>query len=431
MYKGFVLSVLTLVYALNFLDRNLVIVLLQSIKVDLSLTDTQLGLLTGIAFGLFYSTLGFPLARWADRGNRVTITALSIGLWGLTVASCLFAKTFPQLIFARIMAAVGEAGCMPPTYSLLGDYFPKPKERIWAMTIYWLAGPLSALVGFTVGGYLGQIYGWRIAFLLIGIPGLLAAVLTKLTVSEPRLFDKARVRQENESAEPSLIRVALDLWCQPTSRNLNVGYILLVCMGLGLAPWYAAFMMRNHGMSTSQVGIALGWIFGAAGATGMLLGGYITERWFSENERTQINLIAISVVIVFPCFCLFLLVPQKLAALLALVPLVVTFSFCAGPTFALMQRLVPASVRARSAACMMLLANLIGMGVGPLIVGSLSDVMTPAFGNNSLRYAMLIISSIALWSAYHFWAAGRTIKSDLLLVSEKTSEFHAISATTP
>jgi len=198
-YKHYVLGVLTFVYTLNYLDRNLIVLLLQPIKTDLHLSDTQLGFLTGIAFGLFYATLGLPIARWADRGNRVTITSLAIGVWGATVMSCVLVANFAQLVLARIAASVGEAGCMPPTYSLLGSYFPKPVERTRAMSVYWLASPLSALVSFAAGGILAQRFGWRVTFFLMGLPALIAAVLVKATVFEPRansvLVNKPQHRQ--------------------------------------------------------------------------------------------------------------------------------------------------------------------------------------------------------------------------------------------
>jgi predicted MFS family arabinose efflux permease len=385
---------------------------LQPIKIDLRLSDTRLGLLTGIAFGLFYAMLGLPIARWADRGNRVIITAVAIGLWGVTVMSCLFVKTFPQLMLARIAAAVGEAGCMPPTYSLLADYFPTPSERIKAMTVYWLASPLSALLSFTAGGYLNDRYGWRVAFFVIGIPGLIGAALVALTIREPRSTSNAARTKGAAHTRPSICHMLIWLWRQPTLKHLAAAYVLLLTVALGLAPWYAAFMMRSHGLSTSKAGLCLGWIFGGGGVVGILLGGYITDRLL-RSEAGQVRVSAISMALVFPLFGLFVLLPQKTPALLALILFVVTFSIFLGPTFALIQRLVPAWMRATSMAVIILVANIIGMGCGPLIVGALSDFLTPRFGDDSLRYAMLALSSTALWSAYHFWAAGKSVTKDL------------------
>src|SRR5258708_3803765 len=185
-YRWYVLGILTLVYTLNYVDQGLMGLLLQPIKDDLHLSDTRLGFITGIAFALFYATLGLPIARWADRGNRVTITSIAIGLWGATVMLSLFVTTFFQLVFARVAAAVGESGCMPPTYSLVGDYFPAAAERTRAMSIYWLGSPVAVLVSFIVGGQLNEIYGWRTTFFLGGAPALLVAGLVKMTIREPR-----------------------------------------------------------------------------------------------------------------------------------------------------------------------------------------------------------------------------------------------------
>jgi MFS family permease len=413
-YKRYVLGALTLVYTLNYVDRGLVILLLQPIKEDLRLSDTQLGFLTGIAFGLFYAVLGLPIARWSDRGNRVAITSVAIGLWGLTVMASLFVSNFVQLVFARVAAAVGEAGCMPPTYSLVGDYFPKPKERTRAMGIYMLAGPLATLISFIMGGWLDERYGWRVTFFIMGMPALLVAVLVRVTVSEPR-----RLGAPTRELAPQAVRlvdVLKIIFRHRSTRHLIVGLILLLTMGLGLSPWYAAFLARSHGMGTAELGVWLGLIFGLGGAAGTYLGGYVAARWFADDEQGQMRLCAGTMAAVVPCFALFLLLPEKHEALSALIPLIVVFSFFLGPTFALMQRLVPDEMRATTLALAMLLANLIGMGIGPQVVGILSDMLKPDLGSDSLRYAMLTLSFVAVWAAYHFWQVGRSVEDDLAMV---------------
>ena len=415
-YKRYVLGTLTLVFTLNSLDSGLMILLLQPIKQELHLSDSELGFLTGIAFGLFYATLGLPIARWADRGNRSTITALAIGLWGLTVMSCVFVTNFVQLVAARVAAGVGESGCMPATYSLVGDYFPAAAERTRAMTIYMLAGPLAPFVSFILGGWLNERYGWRAAFFAIGLPGLAVAAVVKLTVTEPR----TRTIKSGVAARelPRATEILAALWRQPSSRHLGIAIILLFTMGLGLSPWYAAFMIRNHGMGTAELGVWLGMIFGIGGIAGTALGGYVAARWFGDDERGQVRLSAVVLVALVPCFILFIFLPQKHQALIALLPLVMVANFTLGPTFALMQRLVVDEMRATTLALVMLFANLIGMGVGPQVVGVLSDLLVPVFGNESLRYAMTAVSFVTLWSAYHFWQVGRTVKADLSTVPQ-------------
>jgi predicted MFS family arabinose efflux permease len=410
-YRRYVLGTLTLVYTLNFLDRGLIILLLQPIKDDLRLSDTQLGFLTGIAFGLFYAVLGLPIARWADRGNRVTITSIAAALWGATVMACLLVGNFVQLVLARIAAAVGESGCMPPTYSLVGDYFPEPGERTGAMAIYWLASPAALLISFIAGGWLNELYGWRITFFVMGVPALFIAVLVKATIAEPRT--RASSSEAPPRGLPRMRDVLAILWRQTSSRHLIVAIILFFTLGAGLAPWYAAFMIRTHGMGTAELGVWLGVIFGFGGIAGTLLGGHVTGRWFAHDERGQMRLSGVMISLLVPFFVLFLLLPRKELALIALIPLIVVGNFIFGPTFALLQRLVADEMRATTLAVVMLLANLIGMGIGPQVVGILSDRLAPALGSDALRYAMLIMSFVALWAGYHFWRVGHTVQQDL------------------
>jgi MFS family permease len=410
-YKRYVLVVLTLVYTLNFLDRGLIGLLLQPIKEDLHLSDTQLGFLTGLAFGLFYAVLGLPIARWADRGDRTTIASLAIALWGATVMVCVFVVNFWQLLLARVAAGVGESGCMPPTYSLLGDYFPKPAERLRAMGFYMLASPVASLVSFMAGGWLAERYGWRITFFVSGLPAVMVALLVKASVREPR--NRTNWGSEVSREQPSGGEVFAILWGQRSSRHLILALILLGTMGLGLAPWYGAFMMRSHHMAMGELGRWLGLIFGVGGCAGSLLGGYVTSRWFAEDEAGILHLSAGMITGLVPCFLLFLLLPDKYEALTAMIPLLVIWLFVYGPTYALLQRLVPDGMRATTLAIVWFLSNLIGMGVGPQIVGILSDLLVPLVGDDSLRYAMLSLTFVALWSAYHCWQAAGTIEKDV------------------
>lgn len=428
--KRYGLALLTLVCTLSYLDRGLIILLLQPIKDDLHLSDTQLGFLTGIAFGLFYAVLGVPIARWADRGNRVTITSLAMGLWGITVMASVLVTSFVQLVLVRIAAAVGEAGGMPPTYSLLGDYFPEAKERTRAMSVYWMAAPIAALISFVGGGWLAGYLGWRMTFFVMGIPGLLLALLVKITMQEPRI--DARVTCVTPPTTLRLSEVLAFLWQQRSLRHLSIGIILLATLGLGLGPWYAAFLTRNHGMGTAELGAWLGLIVSLGGLSGAWLGGQVAVRWFADDERGQLRLNAILFASLTPCYLLFLLLRQKHEALLALVPLMVINSFVFGPTFALLQRLVADEMRATTLAVVMLLANLIGMGLGPQLVGLLSDALTPLAGRDSLRYSMLTLSLVALWGGWHFWRVAATVQADLSATAQHLVKLgQGLSRSTP
>ncbi len=410
-YNRYVLAILTVVYTLNQMDQGLIALLLQPIKEDLHLTDGQMGFVTGIAFGLFYATLGVPLGRWSDKGDRPKIAALAIGLWGATVMACVLVRTFSQLIVVRVAAGVGESGCMPATYSLLGDYFAAPKDRTKAMTIYMIAGPASALLSFIVGGWLNQHWGWRVAFCVMGIPGLVMAFIVFISIREPRRFQANAKAQSVPSG--SVRDVVAEMWRQRSCRHLSIAIILLFTMGLGLSPWYAAFMIRSHGMDTGALGLWMGLIFGIAGLFGVLCGGYVAARWFADNEKAQMRTSALVVGAAAPSLAFFLFLPTQRGALLALVVPTVVCNFFFGPAFSLLQRLVADQMRATTVAMVMLFANLIGMGIGPQLVGLISDMLAPRFGIDSLRYSMLLMSSIALWSGYHFWCVGRTVGRDL------------------
>lgn len=422
-YKRYVLMMMTVVFVLHYSDRGLMMLLLQPIKEDLQLSDTQLGLVTGIAFGFFYATLGVPLARWADRGNRVTITSLAIGLWAMTVMACMFVTNYVQLVFARIAAAVGESGCHPPTYSLIGDYFVEPAARTRAMAIYLAGSPVAALVSFIVGGHLNELYGWRITFFLMGVPGLIVAILVRWTIIEPRIL--VRGRSADDRHFPSLSRVLMMMWSQQSCRHLTIALTLLFMVTAGMGPWYAAFMMRSHGMATGELGVWLGLIFSLSGIAGTLIGGYVASRWFAHNEQAQMRMSAVTIISVVPGLIAFLTLPQKHQALFALVPLMTLFGVFLGPTYALLQRLVLDEMRATTMAVVMLLANLIGFGLGPQIVGIISDALMPVVGSESLRYAMMILSFIALWAAYHFWKGGSTVQRDLAAIDQLTASTEA------
>jgi predicted MFS family arabinose efflux permease len=412
-YKRYALVIMTSVLTLSLVDRGLIMLLLQPIKEDLHLSDTQLGITTGIAFAFFYTIFGLPIARWADRGNRVTITSAAIGLWGLTMMSYTLIGTFIQLIGARITAAVGEAGCMPPTYSLVGDYFTEPAERIRAMSVYWLASPLAQLISFIAGSWFAARHGWRLTFVALGFPALLLALVCKMTIREPRA---PVARLQNAARRSSTFgEVARFLWSQRSSRYLGISIILALTLSLGLQPWYAAYMVRTHRMSIPEIGTWLGAIFGVGGAAGLWLGGYIAEHWFHQSAKSQMRFVAVIISFLTPCFALFLLLPTKNQALIALVPLAVFFNSFPAPVFTLMQRLVPDDMRATALAVTFLLANLIGMGAGSLIVGVLSDKLASIVGNDSLKYAMLIMSGLALVAAACFWQVSRFVESDLLI----------------
>jgi predicted MFS family arabinose efflux permease len=304
----------------------------------------------------------------------------------------------------------------------VGDYFPEPAERTRAMSIYWMGSPLAVILSLILGGRLNDLVGWRMTFFLMGIPGLILALVVKATLKEPRLL--ASSNSARPSA-PSIRGVLRLMWTRRAVRHLSIALVLVYALSYGLSPWEAAFLSRNHGMGTAELGFWLGLILSVGGIAGLVVGGYVATRWFAGNERGQANASAAAIAAVVPCFVAFLTVPGKYQALAAFVPIAVTFICFLGPIFALMQRLVPAQMRATMLAVIMLVANLIGMGLGPQIVGILSDWLQPVFGNDSLRYAMLMLSFLGLWAAYHFRAAGTTVARDLEAAAAEDNTGHS------
>jgi MFS transporter, Spinster family, sphingosine-1-phosphate transporter len=437
-YKHYMLAVLLLVSAFNFVDRFVLGLVLQDIKVDLSLSDTQLGVLTGIAFAVFYSLMGIPLARWADRGNRVTIIVVTTALWSASVALCGAAGSFLQLLLIRIGVAVGEAGCMPPAHSLIADYFSRA-ERPRAVARYMSGTSLAYIIGFLVAGWLNEIYGWRQTFVLMGLPGLALAALAWLTLREPRKIrtvtrSTASIAEAPRACAPAIVAVQPSvgdviraLWGNGTFRQLLLCFSVLCFAGVGIGSWKPAFFMRSFGMQSGELGTWFAGIYGLGGILGMYLGGEWASRYAARNERLQLRVTAIAV-IGFGAVSAGIYLSQNVY--LAFVLLAVSWiggNSVNGPLFATIQTLVPQRMRAMSIALVYLFANLIGMGLGPLVVGALSDAFRGWSGEDSLRYALLTMCPIYLISAGFLWRASRTVAHDVQL-TQRENESHEAQA---
>jgi MFS family permease len=415
-YKNYLLGVLTLILLFNYVDRLALGVVLQDIKIDLHVSDTQLGFLSGIAFALFYSVMGIPIARWADRGNRVTIIAVTALLWSIAVACCGLAANFVQLLMIRIAVAVGEAGCIPPAFSLMADHFSRA-ERPRAAAIYGLGGPLSAIVGYFLAGWLNDVYGWRVTFMVLGAPGLVLAVLAWSTLTEPRFATKragvVRRTMQPAATQPTAREVCTVLWASATFRHLLACLSVMFFFNYGIAMWQPAFFIRSHGLTTSEIGIWLTVVSGAGGLAGAYLGGELASRYAAHDERRQLRAVATAIAVAgFLMIAVYLSANAYLAfGMLGLVAIGVTTAN--GPVFATIQTLVPERMRAVSFALVYLVANLIGMGLGPLAVGALSDALRPTVGEESLRYSLLILAPGYFWVAWYALRASRTVTADL------------------
>jgi len=424
-YRDYLLIILLIALVFNNLDRFALGLVIQNIKHEFVLSDTQIGLLTGIAFAMFYSVMGIPIARWADRGNRVTILSLTTALWCGAVALCGLAGSFVQLLLVRIGVGVGEAGCLPTAHSLIADHFSRA-ERPRAVGRYMLGGPLGMVVAYLLAGWINELYGWRITFIVLGLPGLLLALLIRVSLREPRTEN--RTAGVGLPAHPTMQIAALAplgfkevyrfLWRNATFRHLTLYFSVVAFFGYGISQWKPAFFIRTYGLQTGEVGTWFALCYGVAGIVGTYLGGAWASRFAADNERLQLQAMAAATcgfAVVSACVYI---APNYYLAFALMAFASIGNAAVLGPLFASIQTLIPERMRAMAIATIYLLANLIGMGLGPLGVGALSDALATHFGNDSLRVALLALCPGYFWAALHLWNGSRTIGRDLAMMRE-------------
>jgi predicted MFS family arabinose efflux permease len=409
-YARWVLAVLFAVYVVNFVDRQILAILLEPIKAELGVSDTAMGFLTGIAFALFYTIAGIPIARLADRRSRVLVITVGLALWSAMTAVSGLARTFAQLALARVAVGVGEAACTPPAHSLLADYFP-PERRATALAVYGMGIHVGILIGFLVGGWVNAIFGWRVALMVVGLPGLALAVLVRLTVREPV---RGAAEAHDVVHEPVTAAEAFrEIRGLASLRHMTLGAALHSFAGYALAAWGPAFMARVHHMGSAQIGTSLGLITGFGGAAGAILGGMLVDRLARKDRRWTLWIPAIASTLEVPLLLTFLLVPSATVALVVAVPAILAGAVWLGPIFAATQNLVRPAMRAFTAALMLFVINLIGLGLGPQVVGMLNDGLGPTFGAEAVRYSLCLAGATNLWAAAHFALAARTFRADL------------------
>ena len=411
-YSAYVLVLLALLYTLNFLDRQVINILAESIKRDLGISDTELGLLTGTAFGIFYSVLGVPIARLADRWNRVNIISVSLLLWSGLTAVCGLAQNYLQLFLFRLGVGIGEAGGSPPAQSLISDYFPYTR-RATAMAVFTLGVPLGSFLGFLIGGIVDDLWGWRVAFLVAGAPGLLLVLLIKFTLKEP-------VRGQADGIPPEATGDLPPIG--PTIRSLFVrkSYFLLVNGGtFGIlmvyisGAWLPSFFIRVHGMTAGEIGSWLALSVGLGGAIGSIGGGMLSDWLRRRYPRPEIWILAISTALTCPLLLLTVLSEGLPLALVGLFLLNMFAFVWIGPTSATIQRVVPIRARSLAVGIQLSVANVISLTFGPPVVGYISDVLRPEYGVESIRYALAIASVAAFGGTACYLAAGRHVLADI------------------
>ncbi len=409
--RYYALGLLTVVYTFNFVDRQLLSILQESIKADLLLSDQQLGLLTGFAFALFYTVAGIPIARYADRNNRRNVVAIAIALWSFMTAISGLVQNYLQLLLARIGVGVGEAGGSPPAHSMISDIFP-PERRASALAFYSMGINFGILFGFLAGGWLNEFFDWRVAFFVVGAPGIVVALFVRYTLREPiRGLMEDRQDVATDTPFPEVLKL---LWSRLSFRHLAIGGALNAFAGYSSSNWTASFMIRSHDMSTGELGTWLALIMGVGGAIGVFWGSYIAERLAKFDVRWYMWMPTITGMICVPFMIATYVVEGAYTALVVSIVPGVLFNVYLGNSLAMTHALVGLRMRAVASAILFFLINLIGMGLGPWGVGLLSDILSSELGSESLRYAMLYLLPAAMgWSAVHFLLASRTLQMDL------------------
>jgi MFS family permease len=413
-YSNYVLGVLFFVYVFNFVDRQVLSILLVPIKTDLGVSDTFMGFLTGFAFVIFYTFAGIPIARFADRSSRRTVIAAGLVLWSSMTAASGLARTGWHLALARVGVGVGEAAGTPPAHSLLSDYFG-PKRRATALAVYAMGVYVGVAGAFTLGGWIGSNFGWRSVFISVGLAGIPLSLLVRGTIRElPRGFSET---EPIPQVDPLPFRQAIG----QLMRNRSLVMIVLATsmqslFGYGMLTWGPAFLMRVHGMGLVEVGMTLGIAIGVLGAGGCYIGG----RWADwlvhkrQDERWYMRLPALQTAAVVPFAIGFILIEDRTWALICFCPMYLLGAMYVGPMHSTIQGLVVPNLRATASAMNLFVVNMLGLGAGPLLIGLLNDyVFKEQFGNEAIRYSMLTAVIFGAISSLIFWHSSSRLREDL------------------
>ncbi len=409
--RWYVLAVLTVVYALNIADRFSISTLIEPIRQELRLSDSGIAFLTGVALALFYVTVGIPIAALADRKSRRDILALALAIWSGMTALCGLAQNYWQLLLARFGVGIGEAGGTPPSTSMLADKFP-PARRPMANTIFALGACLGAWLGSQVAGEVAERGGWRAAFLVLGIPGMLVALLVWLTVREPRRgqLDTSAVGRRPSTLPATLRFIAT----QRSAIHLLLGGSVATFWSWGLMWWTPTFLQRSHHMTVGEAGQLLGPMHLIAGTAGTLLAAWLMARRAAADPRYVTRLLGwVTALTTVPSIFLYWVLSAKAATALLWI-FVPSVYFYIGPILGLLQNVIPANMRATACAVLLFIANFANLVLAPQIIGWLSDWFAASFaaGSESLRWALLLLAPTGFWAAWHLWTSGATIRAD-------------------
>jgi MFS family permease len=411
--RAYVLVVLLLTYIVNVMDRGVLSLLLDSISKEFQLTDGQLGFLASLPFAFFYSTLGIPIAAIADRTVRRNVLAACCALWSVATAVCGMAFNFGSLVVGRALTAIGEAGGTPPSHSLISDYFSR-EDRATALSIYALGVPIGTMAGNLLGGWGNHFFGWRATFLLIGLPGLVVAALVWFTIKEPP-------RGLSEVGTPKPLEPPPPLW-DVVKFLASYASFRHMCLAAGLhsVVWYAGsqlnavFFIRSHGMSSGEAGTWLA-LFAGVGAVGTLLGGLLSDKLSARtgDRRWYMWVPGIATLVMVP-FQFFAYLSNNLDVVIPSFFIMISLaSMFFGPSFAVSQTLATLRTRAVATSLLLLVQTFVGLGLGPLVAGEISQSLRPQVGDDSFRYGLCLVGLVNLWAAWHYFTGARSIRENV------------------
>lgn len=404
------LAILLIVYIFNFIDRQIIGMLAIPIKADLGLTDTELGMMGGVAFALFYTSVGIPVAWLADRKSRVNIIAVSIGLWSAFTASCGAAQNFWHLFLARMGVGLGEAGGVAPSYALIADLFPL-RLRGRALAIFALGIPLGSALGIFFGGWLASYVSWRSAFIIVGLAGLVMVPIVKFGIREPPRGEREGHAANVLYRSPSL-REALAILVRIRSFWLiSLAAASASGVGHGLIFWLPAFFVRSYGLELVEISWFYGSIFLVGGSVGVWSGGWLADR-FAVKDASHFALIpAVCLFVSAPVYVAAMFAPNLIAGWLFFVVAQALSLVWASPAMAAVQHVVAVNMRATASSGFLFINNLVGISIGTFFLGWLSDVLRGSLGDDALRYSMVCSLSFSVLAAVLFYQAAKLLRS--------------------
>lgn len=408
-YRAYVMFILVVVYTFNFIDRQIVGILAVPIKADLGLSDTQLGLMGGLAFALFYTGLGIPVAMLADRWKRTWIITAALTTWSAMTAVCGLAQNFWQLFLGRVGVGVGEAGGVAPAYSLISDYYPS-HQRARALSVYSFGIPIGSALGILFGGYIASKIDWRFAFFAVGLAGVIVAPVFKLTVAEPVRggYDSQRY----DRATPGLRAIVQKLAHKPSFWIISLGASAASMIGYGMFFWLPSFFVRSFGLELLEASLFYGGILLLGGIAGTWLGGAMADRFGANRRGMYVTIPAIAFLATVPFYILAILSPNLTTTFFAmLIPTGLGLAWL-GPVLSAIQHVVPPTMRATASAIFLFINNLIGLGLGTVALGIISDSLESRFGDDSLKYAILAGTGFYLIAASLFLLSAKRLTID-------------------